>query len=65
MGELTIDKNALMTRWMKLYLNLMIIRSSLPKQQEAINEMRNRLAECNEHMMAFFDRIGAEPEAEA
>jgi len=62
MGEVTTDINTLMTRWMKLYMNFMILKSHNPDMQQCINEMRDRLAEANEYMMSFFDDVGAEPE---
>ena len=62
MGYVTKDKDKLMTRWMKLYMNLMIIRSRVSSEQKHIDEMRDKLAEMNEYMMGFFDAIGANPE---
>jgi len=64
MGEMTTDKNELMRRWMKLYINLMILKSTLPSEQITLGIMKDELAECNGHMMRFFDDIGADPEAE-
>lgn len=64
MGYATTDKDKLMTRWMKLYMNLMIIRSNIPLEQKRIDEMRDKMAEMNEYMMRFFDDIGSEWEAE-
>lgn len=64
MGEMTLDMNMLMKRWMTLYMNLMVLKSTNPDMQQCIDEMRDRLGECNEYMMSFFDDVGADPEAE-
>lgn len=62
MTEVTTDVNVLMTRWMKLYMNFMILKSNNPDMQQCIDEMRDRLAEANEYLMSFFDDVGAVPE---
>lgn len=64
MGEMTTDKNELCRRWMKLYMNLMILKSRFSFEQRHIDEMRDKLAEMHGYMMGFFDSIGADPEAE-
>ena len=65
MGEITTNKNELMRRWLKLYINLMILKSILPIEQKHIDEMREKLGEMHMYMMGFFDALGANPEAEA
>ena len=62
MGDITTDVNVLMTRWMKLYMNLMILKSANPDMNQCLSEMKDRLAEANEYMMSFFDDVGADPE---
>lgn len=64
MSELTKDKNKLMTRYMKFYLNLMILKSTNHKEQMLLDRMKARVAVHNEYMMGFWDEFGTEPEAE-
>lgn len=64
MGELTKDPNVLMRRWMELYINLNVLRSSDPGLERILRDMKDKLAEVNEHLMRFFDAVGADPEAE-
>lgn len=62
MGTLTKDPNRLMRRWMEVYMNLNMMLSTDPSVSEALDEMKMKLAEANERVMAFFDLVGAEPE---
>ena len=64
MGTMTKDPNVLMSRWMKVYLNLCILRSSEPDVEKVLDEMKTKLAECNEWVMKFFDMVDATPEDE-
>lgn len=61
MDELTLDMNQLMTRWMKLYVNLNVVMSKDPMVREILAEMKMKIAELNEYLMGFFDLMGAEP----
>lgn len=61
MGAMTMDPNVLMTRWMKIYLNLSILRSTDPEVTMVLDEMKDKLAECNEWVMRFFDLVDATP----
>jgi len=62
MGTLTKDPNRLMRRWMEVYMNLNILRSTDPSVQKTLDDMKMKLAETNELVMTFFDAVGAEPE---
>lgn len=62
MGELSKNPNLLMRRWMEIYMNLNILRSTDAAVQLTLDEMKSKLAECNEWVMRFFDQVGAEPE---
>jgi len=64
MSDLTKDPNELMRRWMVVYMNLNIMRSTDPSVTEVLDEMKMKLAECNEVAMRFFDLVGAELEEE-
>ena len=59
--SVTKDMNELMTRWMKWYMNMMIIRSSDSVVEERLRRLKDKLAEWNEYMMRFFDDMGVEP----
>lgn len=59
---MTKDPNVLMKRWMEIYINLNVLRSFDPDVQEQLDEMKMKLAECNELLMKFFDMVNADPE---
>lgn len=61
---LTLDMNALMTRWMKLYINLNVVMSTDQNVRDVLEGMKFEAARFNEFMMGFFDTMGAEPEIE-
>ena len=64
MGLATKDPNVLMGRWMKIYLNLQVLRSSDPELQNCLDIMKLKLAVANEWVMKFFDMVDATPEDE-
>ncbi len=64
MGTITKDPNVLMSRWMKVYLNLCILRSSDPEVQNCLDIMKLKLAVCNKGVMKIFDMVDATPEDE-
>lgn len=64
MSELTKDPNELMTRWMKLYMNLMILKSNNRITISLLDTMKENLIVAHSHMMSFFDAIGADPDTE-
>ncbi len=49
---------------MVAYMNLNMMLSTDPAVTVVLNEMKIKLAEANERVMAFFDLIGVELEAE-
>ena len=63
MGALTKDPNVLMKRWIEVYTNLMILKHPYPEVSDSIDLMKHPLAQANEKVMAFFDAVGADPEA--
>ena len=63
MGVLTMDPNVLMKRWIVVYINLMIMQSTNPEVSDSLDLMNHPLAQANEKVMAFFDAVGADPEA--
>lgn len=64
MGEMSKDPNVLMRRWMVVYMNLNIMRSTDSGVSKTLEEMKEKLAECNEYVMRFFDKVGAHLEEE-
>lgn len=59
---ITKDPNLMMKRWMEIYMNLSIIQSTNEDVSNILDEMKMKLAECNEHVMKFFDAVDADPE---
>ena len=53
-----------MTNWMRVYINMNILRSTDPAVSQVLDEIKPKLAEANEYVMKFFDLLGVEPEAE-
>ena len=64
MGVLTKNPNVLMRRWMEVYLNLNMLLSTDPTLSKTLDELKMKLAECNEVAMRFFDMVDTDPEAE-
>lgn len=62
MSTMTKDPNVLMKRWMEVYMNLCILRSTDAHTEKRLSNMKDALAECNEKVMAFFDLVDADPE---
>jgi len=58
---MTLDVNVLMKRWMVIYMNLNVLKSSDPIVTEILDEIKEKLAECNELVMRFFDMVDADP----
>jgi len=46
-----------------VYINLMIMQSTNPEVSDSLDLMNHPLAQANEKVMAFFDAVGADPEA--
>ncbi len=53
--ELTLNIKELRERWMKLYLNLFMLKSHNPKATKILDDFKMKLAEFNEHATTFFD----------
>ena len=64
MSFLTKDVNELRERWMKLYMNIHILRSMDPRAKNVLEPFKLRLSEFNEEVMAFFDKLEEPLEAE-
>ena len=62
MSFLTVDMGELRKSWMKLYLNLMSLKSHDPAVSKVLNEYAMKFAEMNESMMKFFEVILGEEE---
>jgi len=54
---LTLDTGELRERWMKLYLNIHLLRSRDPRVVAVLEPFKTRLSEFNEEIVAFFDRL--------
>jgi len=57
MSFLSSDVNELRERWMKLYLNLFMLKSHNPKVMEHLENFQETLALFNEKMMPFLDKL--------
>ena len=60
MSFLTVDMKKLRESWMKLYLNLMSLKSHNPAEARLLEEHTMKFAEMNETMMTFFEAISGE-----
>ena len=61
MSSMTKDPNVLMKQWMKIYINLNVLRSTNTNVANTLSQMKIKLAECNELVMKFFDLVEADP----
>ncbi|MBA7483233.1 hypothetical protein ES707_18744 [subsurface metagenome] len=57
MSFLSVDVDELRKRWMKLYLNLFMLKSRNPKVTEHLESFKETLALFNEKMMPFLDKL--------
>lgn len=64
MSSLTLDVGELRKRWMELYVNFMVLRSTDPRGEKLLEGFKHWLAEMNEKAMAFFDALEEPMEAE-
>lgn len=64
MSFLTLDVEELRKRWMKLYLNLNMLKSRNPKVKAILESFKMDLVEFNEKAMTFFDDLEGKEEAE-
>ena len=64
MSSLTLNVKELRERWMKLYVNIHMLRSMDPRAMAFLEPFKLRISEFNEEMMAFFDKLEEPLEAE-
>jgi hypothetical protein len=64
MSWLTLDVKELRKRWMELYVNLMALLSDNPEVTALLEPMKESLAETNEELVAFFDKLAKLNEVE-
>lgn len=53
----TLDFDKLKKDWMRIYMNLMIMKSTDPKIMALLESFSLNLAEMNQDMMQFFERM--------
>ena len=56
---LTIDIPTLRETWLKLYLNLMMLKSNNPEAKAKLEKMQEKTAEYSEVLQQFFDGMEA------
>lgn len=59
---MTLDIDQLLKDWMKLYLNLMILKSRDPEEMKVLDDFREPLMLFHERAAKFFDDMGASAE---
>jgi hypothetical protein len=59
MVALTLDPSEMRERWMKIYLNLMVLKSTNPTKMDAIKAVKDDLALMNEKLSKLFDVLEA------
>lgn len=57
MSFMTLNVEELKERWMKLYLNLHMLKSHNPKATKILEDFKMKLSEFNEYAMQFFDDL--------
>ena len=55
--SLTYDIKELQNRWMKLYLNLFLLKSHNPTANQLLEKFKDTLAVFNEEATEFFDKM--------
>ena len=55
--ELTLNIKELRERWMKLYLNIHMLKSHNPKATKLLEDFKMKMSEFNEDVMKFFDEM--------
>ena len=56
-GGLTLDIGELRERWMKLYLNIMVIKSTDDEKSRILRTFKDKIVEFNEAFIRFFDEM--------
>ena len=57
MGFMTTDVEELRKRWMKLYLNIMALKSTNPKKTELLQSFHEKAAVFNSEIMELLDGL--------
>ncbi len=57
MSKMTLDMNELRDRWMRVYMNLMILKSTNEKAKKILEYFQGQAAEFNSVIMLFFDQL--------
>lgn len=56
---MTVNIKELQEKWMKFYLNIMVLRSNDPKAAALLQAIQYKSAEYNEKIMKFFETMEA------
>ena len=57
MSKMTLDMEELRERWMRVYMNLMILQSHNEKAKKRLDYFKGQAAEFNAVIMLFFDQL--------
>ena len=57
MSFLTLDIKELREKWMKFYLNIMMLKSHNEQAKKLLEPIKQSSAEYNEKIMQFFDDL--------
>jgi len=58
---MTLSIKELQEKWMKFYVNIMVLRSNDPKAAALLESIQLKSAEYNEKIMEFFEAMEAKP----
>jgi len=58
---MTVNIKDLQEKWMKFYLNIMVLRSNDSKAIILLEKIQQNSAEYNEKIMKFFEEMEAKP----
>ena len=59
--SLTLNMKELQEKWMKFYMNIMVLMSNDPKAVVLLDKIKLASAEYNEKIMKFFEEMEAKP----
>ena len=59
--KLTLSIKELEEKWLKFYVNIMVLRSNDPKAAALLEAIRLASAEYNEKIVKFFEEMEAKP----
>lgn len=57
--SMTLSMKELQEKWMKFYMNIMVLRSNDPRAIALLETMQRESAEYNEKVMKFFEEMEA------